>query len=103
MVYGFARQSGGQVRIYSEVGKGTTMCLYLPRSLGEAIREPPPSGDDRGARAADGEDRARRRRRTDVRMLVTEVLEELGYRRSRRPTARAGLADAAIGRSASTC
>jgi PAS domain S-box-containing protein len=34
MVYGFARQSGGQVRIYSEVGKGTTMCLYLPRDLG---------------------------------------------------------------------
>ncbi len=36
MVYGFVRQSGGQVRIYSEVGKGTTMCLYLPRYLGEA-------------------------------------------------------------------
>ena len=31
MVYGFARQSGGQVRIYSELGQGTTMCLYLPR------------------------------------------------------------------------
>ena len=33
MIYGFARQSGGQVRIYSEVGQGTTMCLYLPRHL----------------------------------------------------------------------
>lgn len=31
MVYGFARQSGGQIRIYSEVGAGTTMCIYLPR------------------------------------------------------------------------
>ena len=30
MVYGFVRQSGGQVRIYSEFGKGTTMRLYLP-------------------------------------------------------------------------
>ena len=29
MIYGFVRQSGGQVRIYSEVGKGTTMCLYF--------------------------------------------------------------------------
>ena len=34
MIYGFARQSGGQVRIYSELGKGTTMCLYLPRHHG---------------------------------------------------------------------
>ncbi len=34
MVYAFVRQSGGQVRIYSEVGKGTTMCLYLPRYAG---------------------------------------------------------------------
>ena len=31
MVYGFARQSGGQVRIYSELEMGTTMCIYLPR------------------------------------------------------------------------
>ena len=31
MIYGFARQSGGQVRIYSELGQGTTMCIYLPR------------------------------------------------------------------------
>ena len=34
MIHGFVRQSGGQVRIYSEVGTGTTMCLYLPRFSG---------------------------------------------------------------------
>ena len=34
MIYGFAQQSGGQVRIYSEVGKGTTVCIYLPRHYG---------------------------------------------------------------------
>ncbi len=36
MIYGFAKQSGGQVRIASEVGSGTTVCLYLPRHRGEA-------------------------------------------------------------------
>src|SRR6185369_2937949 len=39
MVYGFARQSSGQARIYSEVGQGTTVCLYLPRHEGEADPE----------------------------------------------------------------
>ena len=45
MVYGFVRQSGGQVRIYSEVGNGTTMCLYLPRHYGDF------DGDHRQRRA----------------------------------------------------
>jgi signal transduction histidine kinase/PAS domain-containing protein len=40
MTYGFARQSGGQVRIYSEVGTGTTVCIYLPRHGDEAIADP---------------------------------------------------------------
>lgn len=33
MVYGFVKQTGGHVRIYSEVGQGTTIRMYLPRSL----------------------------------------------------------------------
>ncbi len=40
MVYGFARQSGGHLSIYSEVGVGTTIRLYLPRAYGEAPAEP---------------------------------------------------------------
>ncbi|MGA9865234.1 MAG: ATP-binding protein, partial [Acetobacteraceae bacterium] len=36
MVYGFARQSGGQVQIYSEPSQGTMVCLYLPRHSGAA-------------------------------------------------------------------
>ena len=79
MVYGFVRQSGGQVRIYSEVGHGTTMCLYLPRHYGDAAEtvaaaEPATSGHARSGKTVlvvDDE--------PSVRMLVTEVLEELGY------------------------
>jgi PAS domain S-box-containing protein len=36
MIYGFARQSEGQVRVYSELGIGTTICIYLPRHHGDA-------------------------------------------------------------------
>ena len=39
MIYGFAQQSGGQARIYSEVGKGTTVKIYLPRHLGKDAEE----------------------------------------------------------------
>src|SRR3546814_19525461 len=40
LVYGFAKQSGGHFKIYSEVGHGTTARLYLPRALGDATVEP---------------------------------------------------------------
>ncbi|MER2269359.1 PAS domain S-box protein [Methylobacterium oxalidis] len=79
MIYGFARQSGGQVRIYSEVGQGTTMCIYLPRHYGEA------EGDEvlpdlAGApRAEQGQTVLIVDDEPTVRMLVTEVLEDLGY------------------------
>ena len=79
MIYGFVRQSGGQVRIYSEVGQGTMVCLYLPRHHGDAETveaAPEPSGAPRAEHhetvlVVDDE--------PTVRMLVTEVLEDLGY------------------------
>ncbi|MCW5771110.1 MAG: response regulator [Rhodospirillaceae bacterium] len=43
MVYGFAKQSGGHAKIYSEPGKGTTVRLYLPRAAGEAMPEQRPT------------------------------------------------------------
>jgi signal transduction histidine kinase len=39
MVYGFAGQSGGAARIYSEIGKGSMVCIYLPRHAGETAAE----------------------------------------------------------------
>jgi PAS domain S-box-containing protein len=79
MVYGFARQSGGQVRIYSEVGQGTTVCLYLPRHHGDAAEaEATPDLAD-APRAEQGETVLIIDDEPTVRMLVTEVLEDLGY------------------------
>jgi PAS domain S-box-containing protein len=79
MTYGFARQSGGQVRIYSEVGRGATVCLYLPRHLGaaETIEVPPDLSDM--PHATHGETVLVIDDEPLVRMLVTDVLRELGY------------------------
>ena len=79
MIYGFTRQSDGQVRIYSEMGKGTTMRLYLPRYLGKAeeteelpaVAEPSLGGAGETVLIVDDE--------PTVRMLVVDVLEGLGY------------------------
>ena len=104
MVYGFVRQSGGQVRIYSEVGHGTTMCLYLPRHYGSRTEAAPPAR--RAATSA-----ARRSGKTvlvvddepSVRMLVTEVLEELGYSAIEAVRRARGLEDAASRTRGSIC
>ena len=79
MVYGFARQSGGQVRIYSEVGEGTTVCLYLPRHYGEADEADVARRLAEVGRAGQGETVLIVDDEASVRMLVTEVLEDLGY------------------------
>jgi len=79
MIYGFARQSGGQVRIYSEVGQGTMVCLYLPRHLGEAEAEVSLPDLAHAPRAEQGETVLVVDDEPTVRMLVTEVLEDLGY------------------------
>ncbi len=79
MIYGFARQSGGQVRINSEVGAGTTVCLYLPRHRG-VVEADTPSADRRPlAQAEDGETVLIVDDEATVRMLVTDVLSDLGY------------------------
>ncbi|MGH1571244.1 ATP-binding protein [Methylobacterium sp. P31] len=79
MIYGFAKQSGGQVRIYSEVGHGTTVCLYLPRHTGDAECDEvlPETGLLPFAEA--GETVLIVDDEPTVRMLVTDVLGDLGY------------------------
>jgi PAS domain S-box-containing protein len=78
MVYGFVRQSGGQARIFSEVGAGTSLCLYLPRYTGEQdVTDAAP--DLPGTERGDGETVLVVDDEPTVRMLVNEVLEELGY------------------------
>jgi PAS domain S-box-containing protein len=79
MIHGFARQSGGQARIHSEVGAGTTLRIYLPRHQGEAEGEAPRVKQQEAPRASDGETVLIVDDDPTVRMLVTEVLEELGY------------------------
>jgi signal transduction histidine kinase/CheY-like chemotaxis protein len=91
MTYGFARQSGGQVRIYSELDKGTSVSLYLPRHLGEAdetealersidvLREE----HDETVLVVDDE--------PTMRMLITDILEDLGYAALEAPDGATGL------------
>jgi PAS domain S-box-containing protein len=78
MIYGFARQSGGQVRIYSEVGEGTTVCIYLPRHVGEVADAIELVIEDeivgtRGQTILVVDDEA------PIRHLIDEVLDELDY------------------------
>jgi PAS domain S-box-containing protein len=79
MIHGFVRQSGGQVRVYSEVGKGTTMCLYLPRFIGDA-ETPEDAVEGPGAEQGRGETVLVIDDEEPIRMLITDVLEEAGYR-----------------------
>ncbi|MET3695212.1 PAS domain-containing protein [Methylobacterium goesingense] len=79
MIYGFVRQSGGHVRIYSEIGDGTTMCLYLPRHYGEAEEADLMASLSDAPRAEQGQTVLVVDDEPTVRMLVTEVLEDLGY------------------------
>jgi len=79
MIHGFARQSGGHVRIYSEVGDGTTVCLYLPRHYGDVGSDEMTHRVAEVARAGQGETVLIVDDEPSVRMLVTEVLADLGY------------------------
>ena len=81
MIYGFAQQSGGTVSIYSELGKGSTVCIYLPRHLGPAQPDEMLSVElDHQSRAEQGETVLVVDDEPSIRMLVSEVLSDMGYR-----------------------
>jgi PAS domain S-box-containing protein len=78
-VYGFVKQSGGHVKIYSELGQGTTLKIYLPRfdggaaEVAEDLGGPLPEGDaEETVLVLEDDD--------DVRANSVECLRELGYR-----------------------
>lgn len=78
MIYGFAKQSGGHVTIYSEEGTGTTVKLYLPRASGSAIPCKPEDLAD--LPHGQGETVLLLEDDSDVRALAARVLEGLNYR-----------------------
>jgi PAS domain S-box-containing protein len=95
MVYGFVKQSGGHLDIYSEVGRGTTVKLYLPRST-DGVEPPPkpdqasPTGGSETILVVEDDELVRR--------YVVEQLRGLGYQILEAGTGAAALALAAEGR-----
>ena len=80
MIYGFARQSEGYARLYSEIGAGTTFKLFLPRHFGETRRDDPAAPAVPAPRAETGEVVLVIEDEAVVRLLIVEVLNDLGYR-----------------------
>jgi PAS domain S-box-containing protein len=89
-VYGFVKQSGGHVKIYSEVGQGTTVKIYLPRLRGKAVEDDLEEHDEEiGAEGNETilvvEDDA------EVRAYLSEALRNLNYRVFTAPNVETGL------------
>jgi PAS domain S-box-containing protein len=77
VVYGFIKQSGGHMKIYSEVGQGTTVRIYLPRvreqeDVETDVETEPPTGGTETVLVVEDDE--------DVRSTVVEMLSDLGYR-----------------------
>ena len=79
MVYGFVKRYGGQIKLYSEPGVGTTVRMYLPRATGDAVPDSGnngkpdalPAGNERILIVDD---------ETDLLQLAEQYLQDLGYR-----------------------
>jgi PAS domain S-box-containing protein len=90
-VYGFVKQSGGHVKIYSEVGQGTTVKIYLPRLHAAEDDETMPEAGATPARSAAAETILVVEDDQEVRSHATDILRELGYRTLEASTGQAAL------------
>ncbi|WP_218191050.1 response regulator [Enhydrobacter aerosaccus] len=90
-VYGFVKQSGGHVKLYSEEGYGTTVKLYLPRLMAEQDVLVEPEQVHHTPRSRNGETILVVEDDEDVRAHSTGILRELGYDVLEAATAAAGL------------
>ena len=79
MIYGFAKQSGGQVRIHSTPGMGTTVFLYLPRYDGPAEQEDTGTTTALDGPAGSGETVLVVDDEATVRLMIVDVLRDMGY------------------------
>jgi CheY-like chemotaxis protein len=79
-VYGFIKQSGGHVKIYSEPGEGTTVRIYLPRFMGEVGADDPADTVNAQIDGRAGETILVVEDDQDVRDFLVEVLGSLDYR-----------------------
>ncbi|MGN6807031.1 MAG: response regulator [Trinickia sp.] len=89
MVYGFVKQSGGHIKIYSELEQGTTVRLYLPRArqpedVETEVEAGPITGGTETVLVVEDDE--------DVRGTVVDLLSELGYRVLRAKDAQSALA-----------
>jgi CheY-like chemotaxis protein len=91
MVYGFAKQSGGQARIYSEIGKGTTIRIYLPRHFGRSEEEEKSCEKDEMKRPSGGLTILVVDDDPTIRMLINETLADLGLEAIEAADASSGL------------
>ena len=90
MVYGFVKQSGGHIKVYSELGHGTTVKIYLPRSNGGTIErarqdhagDAPVLGSELVLMVEDNK---------DLRTVTLKQLTDLGYRTLEAENAKAAL------------
>ncbi len=91
MVYGFVQQSGGHVRLRSEVGQGTTVAIYLPRHLGAGVEVMEHDTISTLPTGMVGDVVLMVEDEPGVRMVVRDVLSDLGYTVLEAENGRAGL------------